>query len=88
MNEALLCAAIFEQAITDYEKAKRRISAGFRRFSHPSDEKITASQIISDVRSFATGQDAIKYAGGSEKVIRAFIARLDDIDREYSVLRG
>ena len=83
MNEVLLCAAIFEQAITDYEKAKH-----FLRHPHGSKKQMDrdiakARRRIADVRSFATGSYAIKYAGGSEKVVRCFGERLDEIDRRY-----
>ena len=82
MNEELLCAAIFEQAITDYEKARR-----FLRHPHGSKKQMEkdiakAKHRIQDVRSFATGPEAMQYAGGSDRVIRSFAERLDDIDRK------
>ena len=81
MNEELLCAAIFERAITDYEKAIRFIC-------HPHGSKIEAAIAkaryrMTDVRSFSTGPEAMLYAGGSEKVIRCLAERLDEIDRRY-----
>ena len=82
MNEELLVAAIFEQAITDYEKARR-----FLRHPHGSKKQMEngiakAKHMIEDVRSFATSKEAMMYAGGSEKVVRYFAERLDKIDRE------
>ena len=89
MNEELLSAAIFEQAITDYKKANRYLSTvHFGNKKQLERDREKAKYRISDVRSFATGSDAIMYAGGSKMVIKAFVARLDEIDREYSVLRG
>ena len=83
MNEELLVAAIFEQAITDYEKARR-----FLRHPHGSKKQMEkdiakAKHRIEDVRSFATCSDAIKYAGGNDRIICALTARLDEIDLEY-----
>ena len=82
MNEELLVAAIFERAITDYEKARR-----FLRHPHGNKKQMEkdiakAKHRIKDVRSFATSKEAMMYAGGSEKVVRCFAERLDKIDRE------
>jgi hypothetical protein len=41
--------------------------------------------MLEDVRSFATGPEAMQYAGGSERVIGAFRERLDEIDRQYHI---
>jgi len=83
MNEELLCAAIFEQAISDYEGAVR-----FLRHPHGNKKDMErdiakAEQRIAEVRRFAVGPEAMKYSGGSDKVIRAFVQRMKEIDREY-----
>ena len=82
MNEELLVAAIFERAITDYEKARR-----FLRHPHGNKKQMEkdiakAKHRIKDVRSFATSKEAMMYAEGRDKVVRYFAERLDEIDRE------
>ena len=84
MNEELLCAAIFEQAVTDYERAKM-----FLRNPHGKNKKelerdiASAKRWIQDVRQFADSKEAALYSGGSDRVLIAFTAKLDSIDDKY-----
>ena len=88
MNEELLCAAVFERAIADYDSASRFLAScknimffhGYRRFRREN-----AIEMLADVREFAGSQEAAMYAGGSLKVVEAFKARLDEIDLKYHV---
>ena len=88
MNEELLCAAIFEQAVIDYVKAKR-----FLRNPHGKNKKEIERDIksakwrVKEIRQFADGKEAMLYSGGSDRVIAALKTRLDEIDNQYNVLR-
>lgn len=88
MNESLLCAAIFEQAILDYERARKFLCNPHGKNKKELDRDIaSANRHIQDVRQFATSKEAMLYSCGSEKVIRAFSTRLDEIDKKYKFYR-
>jgi len=79
MNEDALCAAVFEQALKDYETARRILADPFSK----RKDREKANHRVWDVRDFSKSKEAIMYGGGSERVIAAFSARLDQIDAKH-----
>ena len=79
MNEELLCGAIFERAILDYESSKRVLADPFSE----RKRRDKAKRMVADVKRFAKSKEAIMYAGGSNLVMNAFLNRLVEIDRTY-----
>ena len=79
MNEELLCGAIFERAILDYESSKRVLADPFSE----RKRRDKAKRMVADVKRFAKSKEAIMYAGGSERVMNAFRNRMAEIDSEY-----